>query len=107
MFTTRRRRDARAQLASAATGLEPEQAARQLRAQGPNDVGRVKQQCVLRERVGRSINPLYVLLLSCAAVTVYLDDRQACRNNASVDSFCGTLGAVFARCFFPSQRHIA
>ncbi|SAK93822.1 magnesium-translocating P-type ATPase [Caballeronia ptereochthonis] len=64
-------------LSSAAAGLEPEEAAERLRLHGPNDLARVRRHGALRELVGRSVNPLNGLLLSLAAVSVYLGDRRA------------------------------
>jgi len=65
------------QLSSAASGLESGEAAKRLRAQGANDVARVRQQGAFGELLRRSINPLNGVLLSLAAVSVYLGERRA------------------------------
>ncbi|MFM0136349.1 magnesium-translocating P-type ATPase [Caballeronia grimmiae] len=64
-------------VSGSASGLEANEAQQRLQEHGPNNVTRAKQQGVLRELVGRSVNPLNGLLLSLAAVSTYLGDRRA------------------------------
>ncbi len=66
-----------AHMSSAASGLDAAEALKRLRRHGPNDVARAKRQGVLRELVGRSVNPLNALLLSLATASIYLGDQRA------------------------------
>jgi P-type Mg2+ transporter len=64
-------------LASTATGLTPSQVEERLRSVGRNQVTHQARQTMLSEFVGRSVNPLNVLLLSLATASYFLGDQRA------------------------------
>jgi len=64
-------------LAGTAGGLTPDQAEERLRSVGPNRVAHQARHTILGELVGRSINPLNVLLLSLATASYFLGDQRA------------------------------
>jgi len=64
-------------LSSTAGGLTPDQIEERLRAVGRNQVSHQARHTILGELVGRSINPLNVLLLSLATVSYFLGDQRA------------------------------
>ena len=65
------------QLASTAAGLTADQVEERLRLAGPNQVARQAHHTILGELIGRSINPLNVLLLSLATASYFLGDQRA------------------------------
>ena len=65
------------QLGSTHEGLTPEMAAARLGAYGPNLVAHEGQQSLISELLGREKNPLNFLLLTLAAVSLFLGDRRA------------------------------
>jgi Mg2+-importing ATPase len=64
-------------LSSTAAGLTPDQVDVRLRSTGPNRVARQARHTILGELVGRSINPLNLLLLSLATASYFLGDQRA------------------------------
>ena len=64
-------------LGTAPDGLAPDEAAERLRLVGRNQVAQGPRHTILRELVGRSINPLNGLLLTLAIVSYFLGDRRA------------------------------
>ena len=64
-------------LSSTAGGLTPDQVEERLRSVGPNQVAHQARHTILGELVGRSINPLNVLLLSLATASYFLGDQRA------------------------------
>lgn len=64
-------------MASVAQGLDSDEVARRLKAVGPNQVAQARRHTILGELVGRSINPLNLLLLSLAVASYFLGDRRA------------------------------
>ena len=64
-------------LASSLDGLTLSEAERRLATAGPNLITRKRQQSVAQELMGRSINPLNVLLLVLALVSYLLGDQPA------------------------------
>jgi P-type Mg2+ transporter len=64
-------------LSSTAGGLTPDQIEERLRWVGPNQVTHRARHTILGELVGRSINPLNLLLLSLATVSYFLGDQRA------------------------------
>src|SRR5450755_4205536 len=64
-------------LASSLDGLTVREAERRLVTAGPNLITRKRQQSVAQELMGRSINPLNVLLLVLALVSYLLGDQPA------------------------------
>ena len=66
-----------ARLRCRADGLDPGQVAERLASFGPNQVAHQARHTILRELVGRSINPLNLLLLSLATASYFLGDQRA------------------------------
>ena len=64
-------------LSSTAGGLTPDQVEERLRSVGPNQVAHQARHTILGELVGRSINPLNLLLLSLATASYFLGDQRA------------------------------
>ena len=64
-------------LSSAAGGLTPDQAEDRLRTTGLNQVAHQARHTIFGELVGRSINPLNLLLLSLATTSYFLGDQRA------------------------------
>ena len=64
-------------LSSTAAGLTPDQVEERLRSVGPNQVAHQARHTILGELVGRSINPLNLLLLSLATASYFLGDQRA------------------------------
>src|SRR5450432_1619579 len=64
-------------VASSPDGLTVREAERRLATAGPNLITRKRQQSVAQELMGRSINPLNVLLLVLALVSYLLGDQPA------------------------------
>ena len=64
-------------LASTAAGLTADQVEERLRLAGQNQVARQAHHTILGELIGRSINPLNVLLLSLAIASYFLGDQRA------------------------------
>jgi Mg2+-importing ATPase len=64
-------------LSSAATGLTPDQVEERLRSAGLNQVAHQARHTILGELIGRSINPLNLLLLSLATASYFLGDQRA------------------------------
>ena len=64
-------------LSSIAGGLTPDQVEERLRSVGPNQVARQARHTIVGELVGRSINPLNLLLLSLATASFFLGDQRA------------------------------
>jgi P-type Mg2+ transporter len=64
-------------LSGSAAGLTPEQVEKRLRSVGRNQVARQAHHTILGELIGRSINPLNLLLLSLATVSYFLGDQRA------------------------------
>ena len=58
-------------------GLRPDQVAERLARFGPNQVAHQAHHTILRELVGRSINPLNLLLLVLATASYFLGDQRA------------------------------
>ena len=69
--------DALRRLSSAASGLTTDQVAERLRSVGLNQVAHQAQHTILGELIGRSINPLNLLLLSLATASYFLGDQRA------------------------------
>jgi Mg2+-importing ATPase len=69
--------DALQRLSSTATGLTPDQVKERHRSTGLNQVARRAHHTILHELVGRSINPLNLLLLSLATASYFLGDQRA------------------------------
>jgi Mg2+-importing ATPase len=66
-----------ARLTTSAAGLTREQVEARLRSAGLNQVAHQAHHTILGELVGRSINPLNVLLLSLATASYFLGDQRA------------------------------
>ena len=64
-------------LLSTAEGLSTVQVAEQLRLVGPNQIAHQARHTILGEIVGRSINPLNLLLLTLATASYFLGDQRA------------------------------
>jgi P-type Mg2+ transporter len=64
-------------LCSTAAGLTPVEAEVRLRSTGPNRVAHQARHTILGELIGRSINPLNLLLLSLATASYILGDQRA------------------------------
>ena len=64
-------------LRSAPDGLVPDEAAERSRLVGPNQVAQGARHTILGEIVGRSVNPLNVLLLALATASYFLGDQRA------------------------------
>jgi P-type Mg2+ transporter len=64
-------------LSSTASGLTPGQVEDRLRSVGRNHVTHQARHTILGELVGRSVNPLNVLLLSLATASYFLGDQRA------------------------------
>jgi Mg2+-importing ATPase len=64
-------------LHSAPDGLAPDELADRLRSVGPNQVAHQARHTIFGELVGRSINPLNLLLLSLATASYFLGDQRA------------------------------
>jgi P-type Mg2+ transporter len=64
-------------LPSTAAGLRPDQVEERLRSAGLNQVAHQARHTVLRELIGRSVNPLNALLLSLATASYFLGDQRA------------------------------
>jgi Mg2+-importing ATPase len=64
-------------LSSTAGGLTPEQIEELLRSVGRNQVTLQARHTIVGELVGRSINPLNLVLLSLATASYFLGDQQA------------------------------
>jgi P-type Mg2+ transporter len=64
-------------LSSTAGGLTPEQVEERLHSAGLNQVARQAHHTILGELVGRSVNPLNLLLLSLATASYFLGDQRA------------------------------
>ena len=88
--------DALERLSSAAAGLTADQVEERLRSAGLNQVAHQARHTILGELVGRSINPLNLLLLSLATASYFLGDQRAaelhpgtsfqqCRRQAATD----------------------
>ena len=64
-------------LSTAADGLTPDQVDDRLRTAGPNRVEHQARHTIFGELVGRSVNPLNMLLLSLATASYILGDQRA------------------------------
>jgi Mg2+-importing ATPase len=64
-------------LSSTAGGLTPDQVEARLRSAGLNQVAHQARHTILGELIGRSINPLNLLLLSLATASYFLGDQRA------------------------------
>jgi P-type Mg2+ transporter len=64
-------------LSSTAAGLTPAEVEMRLRSTGPNRVAHQARHTILGELIGRSINPLNLLLLSLATASYILGDQRA------------------------------
>ena len=64
-------------LSSTAAGLTPDQVEVRLRSTGLNQVAHQARHTILGELIGRSINPLNLLLLSLATASYFLGDQRA------------------------------
>ncbi len=64
-------------LSSTAAGLTPDQVEARLHSAGPNRVAHQARHTILGELIGRSINPLNLLLLSLATASYFLGDQRA------------------------------
>ena len=64
-------------LSSTAAGLTPDQVEERLRSAGLNQVAHQARHTILGELIGRSINPLNLLLLSLATASYFLGDQRA------------------------------
>jgi Mg2+-importing ATPase len=64
-------------LRAAAEGLTPGQVKARLRSVGPNQVAHQARHTIVGELVGRSINPLNLLLLTLATASYFLGDQRA------------------------------
>jgi Mg2+-importing ATPase len=69
--------DALQRLGSSAAGLAQDEVATRLGSVGPNEVARLAHHTIAGEVVGRSINPLNILLLTLAMVSYFLSDERA------------------------------
>ena len=69
--------DALQRLSSAVAGLTPDQVEERLRSAGLNQVAHQARHTILGELIGRSINPLNLLLLSLATASYFLGDQRA------------------------------
>lgn len=69
--------DALQRLSSTAAGLTPDQVEQRLRSAGLNQVAHQARHTILGELIGRSINPLNLLLLSLATASYFLGDQRA------------------------------
>ena len=69
--------DALQRLSSIAAGLTPDQVEERLRSTGLNRVAHQARHTILDELIGRSINPLNLLLLSLATASYFLGDQRA------------------------------
>jgi Mg2+-importing ATPase len=69
--------DALQRLSSTTAGLTPDQVEERLRSAGLNQVAHQARHTILGELVGRSINPLNLLLLSLATASYFLGDQRA------------------------------
>jgi len=69
--------DALQRLSSTAAGLTPDQVEERLRSAGLNQVAHQARHTIFGELVGRSINPLNLLLLSLATASYFLGDQRA------------------------------
>ncbi len=69
--------DALQRLSSTAAGLTPDQVEERLRSAGLNQVAHQARYTILGELIGRSINPLNLLLLSLATASYFLGDQRA------------------------------
>ena len=69
--------DALERLSSAAAGLTADQVEERLRSAGLNQVAHQARHTILGELIGRSINPLNLLLLSLATASYFLGDQRA------------------------------
>ena len=69
--------DALQRLSSTAVGLTPDQVEERLRSAGLNQVAHQARHTIFGELVGRSINPLNLLLLSLATASYFLGDQRA------------------------------
>ena len=69
--------DALQRLSSIAAGLIPDQVEERLRSTGLNRVAHQARHTILDELIGRSINPLNLLLLSLATASYFLGDQRA------------------------------
>jgi P-type Mg2+ transporter len=69
--------DALERLSSAAAGLTPDQVEQRIRSAGLNQVAHQARHTILGELIGRSINPLNLLLLSLATASYFLGDQRA------------------------------
>jgi Mg2+-importing ATPase len=66
-----------ARLSGTAAGLAPDQVEERLRSTGLNQVAHQARHTIVGELVGRSVNPLNVLLLSLAMASYFLGDQRA------------------------------
>ena len=64
-------------LSSTADGLTPDQVEERLRSAGLNQVAHQARHTIFGELIGRSINPLNLLLLSLATASYFLGDQRA------------------------------
>jgi Mg2+-importing ATPase len=64
-------------LSSTAAGLTPAEVELRLRSMGPNRVAHQARHTIVGELIGRSINPLNLLLLSLATASYILGDQRA------------------------------
>ena len=64
-------------LSSTAAGLTPDEVEERLRSAGLNQVAHQARHTILGELLGRSINPLNLLLLSLATASYFLGDQRA------------------------------
>jgi Mg2+-importing ATPase len=69
--------EAMGRLVTNADGLTPRQVDERLRSVGSNQVARQAHHTILNELVGRSINPLNLLLLTLATASYFLGDQRA------------------------------
>ena len=69
--------DSLRRLSSTASGLTTDQVAERLRSAGLNQVAHQARHTILGELIGRSINPLNLLLLSLATASYFLGDQRA------------------------------
>jgi Mg2+-importing ATPase len=69
--------DALRRLASTAAGLTPGEVEERLRSAGLNRVAHQARHTILDELIGRSVNPLNMLLLSLATASYFLGDQRA------------------------------
>jgi Mg2+-importing ATPase len=69
--------DALQRLSSTAAGLTPDQVEERLRSAGLNQVAHQARHTILGELIGRSLNPLNLLLLSLATASYFLGDQRA------------------------------